>query len=143
MADPISTEVFLQGYADTNDADPAHPITTAGLLDGLLGLQAAFRQCNAFAVAPELSDRERAEFAAMSTEAFGIVRSMVGPSLCLFLTILHQPQTTEATRRETRAYLRGFLTDDELDGLSEEEQCALLLDRLRARGFPVPDDDGR
>ncbi len=59
MADPIPTEVFLQGYAETEAPDAAHPITTAELLDGLLGLQAAFRQCNEFAVAPELSDGER------------------------------------------------------------------------------------
>lgn len=112
---------------------------TAGLLDRLLGLQAAFARCTEFAVDPELSDRERAEFASLSTQAFGIVRSMVGPSLCLFLRIVHQPETTAATRAETRAYLRGFLSDAEMDGLSEDEQCSLLLDRLRARGFPVPD----
>ena len=114
-------------------------VDPTALLDGLLGLQVAFKQCNEFAVDPDLSDRERAEFAALSTQAFGIVRSMVGPSLCLFLQIVHQPETTEETRAETRAYLRGFLSDAELDGLTEDEQCTLLLDRLRARGFPVPD----
>ncbi len=137
MADPITTEQFVQDLADCEDPDPAHPITTAQLLDALLGLQAAFRQCNQFAVSPELNDRERAEFAALSTEAFGVVRAMVGPSMCTFLTILHQPQTPEATRREMRDYLSGFLTEEELDGMSEDELCALLLTRLRAQGFPV------
>ena len=137
MADPISTERFVHDIADCEDPDPAHPITTAQLLDALLGLQAAFRRCNAFAVSPALSDRERAEFAALSTQAFGVVRAMVGPSLCTFLTILHQPQTTEATKRELRGYLSGFLSEAELDGLGEDELCALLLARLRAQGFPV------
>ena len=137
MADPIPADRYLQDLAACEDRDPAHPITTAQLLDALLGLQAAFRQCNAFAVSPELSDRERADFAALSTEAFGVVRAMVGPSMCTFLTILHQPQTPEATRREMRDYLAGFLSEDELDGLGEDELCALLLERLRAQGFPI------
>ena len=139
MADPIPADRFLQELAQSGDPDPTHPITTAKLLDALLGLQAAFRQCNQFAVSPELSDRERAEFAALSTEAFGVVRTMVGPSMCTFLTILHQPQTLEATRREMRDYLSGFLSEDELDGMGEDELCGLLLTRLRAQGFPVDD----
>jgi len=137
MADPIPADRFVQDLAVYEDPDPANPITTAQLLDRLHGLQAAFRQCNAFAVSPELSDRERAEFAALSTEAFGIVRAMVGPSMCTFLTILHQPQTPEGTRQEMRDYLSGFLSEDELDGMGEDELCALLLTRLRAQGFPV------
>ena len=36
-----------------------------------------------------------------------------------------------------RDYLSGFLTEEELDGMSEDELCALLLTRLRAQGFPV------
>ena len=139
MADPIPADRFLDDLAQSEDNDPARPITSAQLLDSLLGLQAAFRQCNAFAVSPELSDRERAQFAALSTEAFGVVRAMVGPSMCTFLTILHQPQTPEATRREMRDYLSGFLSEDELDGLGEDELCALLLKRLRTQGFPVDD----
>ena len=139
MADPIPADRFLNDLAQSEDTDLAHPITTAQLLDSLLGLQAAFRQCNDFAVSPELSDRERAQFAALSTEAFGVVRAMVGPSMCTFLTILHQPQTPEATRREMRDYLAGFLSEEELDGLGEDELCGLLLGRLRAQGFPVDD----
>jgi hypothetical protein len=139
MADPIPADRFLNDLAQSEDTDPAHPITTAQLLDSLLGLQAAFRQCNDFAVSPELSDRERAQFAALSTEAFGVVRAMVGPSMCTFLTILHQPQTPEATRREMRDYLSGFLSEEELDGMGEDELCGLLLTRLRAQGFPVDD----
>lgn len=140
MADPITTKQFFQDLAGSEDADPARPVTTAQLLDSLLGLQAAFRQCNEFAVSPELSDRERAQFAALSTEAFGVVRAMVGPSTCTFLTILHQPQTPEEIRREMRVYLSGFLSKDELDGLGEVELCGLLLRRLRAQGFPVDDE---
>ena len=52
MADPITTEQFVQDLAGCEDPDPAHPITTAQLLDSLLGLQAAFRQCNEFAISP-------------------------------------------------------------------------------------------
>jgi hypothetical protein len=137
MADPIPADRFMDDLARSEETDPAHPITTAQLLDALLGLQAAFRQCNEFAVSPDLSDRERAQFAALSTEAFGVVRAMVGPSMCTFLTILHQPQTPEATRREMREYLSGFLSEEELDGLGEDELCGLLLQRLRAQGFPV------
>lgn len=140
MAEEISPDEYIQGLAKTEDPDPAHPVATADLLDRLEGLRVAFDRCNRFAVDPELSDRERAEFAAMSTHAFGIVRQMIGPSLCVFLEILHQPQTTAATKRETRAYLSGFLSDAELDSLSEDELCELLLGRLRERGFPVPSD---
>ena len=78
--------------------DSGIPTEAAGLLDGLLGLQAAFQQCNEFAVDPDLSDGERAECAALSTQAFGIARSLVGTSLCLFLRIVYQPQTTKETR---------------------------------------------
>ncbi len=45
-----------------------------------------------------MSDGERAEFAALSTQAFGIARSLAGPSLCLFLRIVYPPQTTKETR---------------------------------------------
>ena len=137
MADPIPADRFLRDLAQSDDSDPVHPVTTAQLLDALLGLQAAFRQCNEFAVSSELSDRERAEFAALSTQAFGVVRSMVGPSMCTFLTILHQPQTAKETRREMRDYLSGFLSEDEMDRMDEDALCTLLLTRLRAQGFPI------
>ena len=71
-----------------------------------------------------------------------IVLAMVGPSMCTFLIILYRPQTPEATRRELRGYLAGFHSEEELEGLGDEEQCALLLKRLRARGIRSTDSVG-